>query len=103
MAHDGEAHEQISVTADGGPGPDGEEHRGIATELETAVLVGAVAGSTNGHPDGGDRGRSLYRGGDGVPWPAEPWDDEPVTVVRHVGLDAELVPLAEVLAKETAA
>jgi hypothetical protein len=79
------------VTADGGPGPDGEEHEGIATELETAVLVGAVAGSTNGHPDGEDRGRALYRGGDDAPPVLEPWDDEPVTVVRSVGLDAVLV------------
>jgi hypothetical protein len=86
MAPDGETHEQTTLTADRGPGPQGEEHGAEPPRAEAAVLVGAVAGSTDGHPDGGDRGRALYRGGGGVPW-----DDEPVTVERHLGLDAVLV------------
>jgi hypothetical protein len=99
MASSGETHEQTSLHANGGPGPHGEERGLDPARAEAAVLVGAVAGSTHAHPDGGDRGRALYRGEGGVPWPAQA-RDEPGTRIRTVAFDAHLVPLAVVLAEQ---
>ena len=68
MGSNGEPHEQISLEAGSGPWVDGEASGGVATVVESAAL-------------------DLEAG----PPPLEPWDDEPVTVVRHVGLDVVLV------------
>ena len=63
MGSNGETHEQTSLEAGSGPGLEGEEHDLEPEWAETALTGAAVGGSRHGHPDDGDPGRALHRGG----------------------------------------